>query len=104
MNLVGLENITPYQGVYEFKLYEYDYGQLDLNNKDLFVGDLKVVINRVEPIYKDKIDKQMEVLAIIKNLKVDKTTIQEEIKDFILNEIYEENLEKENIDLMFIES
>lgn len=104
MNLVGLENITPYQGVYEFKLYEYDYDQLDLSNSDLFVGDLKVVISRIEPIYKDKIDKQIEVLAIVKNLKMDKMTIQEEIKDFILNEIYEENLEKENIDLMFIES
>lgn len=105
MNLVGIENITPYQDVYEFNVYEYDY-ELDLNNKEKFICNLKVIINRIESIFKDKIDKNTEILGLIKNfnLNFDKSIIKEEIKEFILNEIYEENLEKENIDIMFIES
>lgn len=105
MNLVGIENITPYQDVYEFKIYEYDY-ELDLNNKENFICDLKIIINRIEPIFKDKIDKHIEILGLVKelNLNIDKCIIKEELKEFILNEIYEENLEKENIDIMFIQS
>lgn len=105
MNLVGIENINPYQDVYEFKVYEYDY-ELDLNNKENFICNLKVIVNRIESVFKDKIDKNIEILALVKdlNLKVDKISIKEEIKELILNEIWEENLEKENIDIMFIES
>lgn len=105
MNLVAIENITPYQDVYEFKVYEYDY-ELDLNNKDNFICNLKIIVNRVESVFKDKIDMDIEVLGLIKdlNLKLDKISIKEEIKELILTEIWEENLEKENIDIMFIES
>ncbi|MGL6108149.1 hypothetical protein [Romboutsia sp.] len=105
MNLVGIENITPYQDVYEFKVYEYDY-ELDLNNKESFICNLKVIVNRVESVFKNRIDRDMQILGLIKDLssKVDKVSIREEIKELILNEILEENLEKENIDIMFIES
>lgn len=105
MNLVGIENITPYEGVVEFKVYKYD-NEIDLGNKDLFVCDLKIVMLKVTPIYVEKIGKSIDVLALVTNLNsnIEKIFIKNEIKDFILDEIWEENLEKENIDIMFIES
>ncbi|HSQ88768.1 hypothetical protein [Romboutsia sp.] len=105
MNLVGIENITPYEGVVEFKVYRYD-DEIDLGNKDLFVCDLKVVMVKVNPIYVEKIGKSIDVLALVTNLNSNakKVSIQNEIKEFILDEILEENLQKENIDVMFIES
>ena len=105
MNLVGIENITPYQDVVEFKVYRYD-DKIDLGNKDLFICDLKVVMVKVNPIYVEKIGKSIDALALVANLNsnVEKVSIKNEIKDFILDEILEENLEKENIDIMFIES
>lgn len=103
MNLVGIENITPYEGVTEFKVYKYD-DEIDLGNKDLFVCDLKVVILKVNQAYVDRLGKSNDALALVTNLNsnVNKKSITDDIKEFIFNEIYEIDLEKENIDVMFI--
>jgi len=105
MSLVGIENITPYEGVVEFKVYKYD-DEIDLGDKNLFVCDLKIVMVKVNPIYVEKIGKSVDALALVTNLNLnaEKLSIKDEIKKFILDEIWEENLEKENIDVMFIES
>lgn len=105
MNLVGIENITPYKNIFEFNVYKYD-DEIDLGNKDLFVCELKVIPIDIEDVYVQRLNKSVEVLALIKNLNqnLDKISILEEIKDFILEEIWIENLEKENIHISFIES
>ncbi len=104
MNIVGIENIVPYKDVYEFKVFEYN-DKIDLCNKELFVCDMKVVINRVDSKYENKVEKPMEILALVKNLNsnVDKLTIEDNLKELVLDEVWEENLLKENIELMFIE-
>lgn len=105
MNIVGIENITPYEGVYEFSIYEYE-GDIDLGNKELFVCDLKVILTKVQQPYIERLNKSVQAVALISrlNTKVDKIQIQEDVKELIFQEIYDENLEKENIDIMFIES
>lgn len=105
MNLVGIENITPYKNIFEFNVYKYE-DEIDLGNKDLFVCELKVIPIDIEDVYVQRLNKSVEVLALIKNLNqnLDKISILEEIKDFILEEIWIENLEKENIHISFIES
>lgn len=105
MNLVGIENITPYKNIFEFNVYKYE-DEIDLGNKDLFVCELKVIPIDIEDVYVQRLNKSVEVLALIKNLNqnLDKIYILEEIKDFILEEIWIENLEKENIHISFIES
>ena len=108
MNLVGIENITPYDGVIEFKLYKYD-DRIDLGDQKLFVCDLKIIIMKVNPIYSERLGKTADALGLVSNLnsKFKNKSISNDIKEFISNEvieIVEANLEKENIDLMFIES
>lgn len=105
MNLVGIENITPYKNIFEFNVYKYE-DEIDLGNKDLFVCELKVIPIDIEDVYVQRLNRSVEVLALIKNLNqnLDKISILEEIKDFILEEIWIENLEKENIHVSFIES
>lgn len=104
MNLVGIENITPYKDVFEYSIYEYE-DTIDLGNKDLLLCDLKVILTKVEEVYISRMNKSLQIIALIKNLKseIDKNKFEEEVKEFIFQEIYEENLEKENIDVMFIQ-
>ncbi|RDY24436.1 hypothetical protein CHF27_003515 [Romboutsia maritimum] len=106
MDLVGLEIINPYEGVYEFKVYKYD-DEINLSDENLFVCDLKVVINKLESIYINKVDKQVEILALVRNLNLKLQCVsEEEIKEFILQEIWEEDLDlkKQNIEVMFIKA
>lgn len=105
MNIVGIENITPYEGVYEFSVYQNE-GEIDLGNKNVFICDLKVILTKVQAPYVERLGKSLSVLALLSNYnpKFDKTQTQEDIKELIYQEIYDENLEKENIDIMFIQS
>lgn len=105
MNLVGIESITPYEGVFEFSVYKYD-DKIDLGNKELFVCDLKIILTKVQEVYVQKLNKKVQALALVSNLNtnIKTTSIQEEIMELIFQEVYEENLEKENIDIMFIKS
>lgn len=105
MNLVGLENVTLHEGVFEFKIYEYN-DEIDLSDKESHICDLKVILLKVNPMFIDRIGKSIDTLALISSLnsRISKQEIIQDIKEFIFNEICEENLEKENIDVMFIES
>lgn len=100
MNLVGIEEITPYKDSFEFKLFKYD-DKIELGNDNSFICDLKVIIERIDKIYRDKFEQSFKVIALIKNLTIEEIPI-DDIKEFILDEVWIENLEKDNIDVMFI--
>ena len=100
MNLVGIEEITPYKDSFEFKIFKYD-DKIELGNNSSFICNLKVIIERIDEIYIDKFEKNFKVIALVSNLSMDEITI-DNIKEFILDEIFVENLEKDNIDVMFI--
>ena len=103
MNLVGIETIVAYKDTYEYKIYKYN-DEIDMCNEELYVCDLKVVINRIDSKYVGKIEDTIETLALVKNLRVEKSLVVENLKEFIFNEIYEEQMEKNDIEIMFIES
>ncbi len=105
MNLVGIETILPYKDVYEFKVYKYD-DEIDLCNKQLFVCDIKVIITRVDEMYSARMQETIEVLGLVSNIPSDinKSSITDDLKDLILDEVWEEGIKQENIKLMFIES
>ena len=100
MNLVGIEEITPYKDSFEFKLFKYD-DKIELGNENSFICDLKVIIERIDEIYIDKFEQSFKVIALVKNLVIEEISI-DDIKEFILDEVWIENLEKDNIDVMFI--
>ena len=100
MNLVGIEEITPYKDSFEFKIFKYD-DKIELGNNRSFICNLKVIIERIDETYIDKFENNFKVIALVKNLSMDEITI-DNIKEFILDEICVENLEKYNIDVMFI--
>ena len=99
MNLVGIEEITPYKDSFEFKLFKYD-DKIELGNDNSFICDLKVIIERIDEIYRDKFEQSFKVIALIKNLTIEEIPI-DDIKEFILDEVWIENLEKDNIDVMY---
>lgn len=100
MNLVGIEEITPYKDSFEFKLFKYD-DKIELGNEDSFICDLKVIIQRIDEIYIDKFEKSINAIALVKNLKKVDICI-DDIKEFILHEIWIDNLEEDNIDVLFV--
>ena len=100
MNLVGIEEITPYKDSFEFKLFKYD-DKIELGNDNSFICDLKVIVERIDEIYRDKFEQSFKVMALIRNLTIEEISI-DDIKEFILDEVWIENLEKDNIDVMFI--
>jgi hypothetical protein len=102
MNIVGIENITPYENVYEFDVYEYN-DDINLNDKNLFVCNLKIILTKVQMQYRDRLNKSVQALALVSNLSKNKKNLDEDIKELIFQEIYDEDLEKENIDIMFIQ-
>lgn len=100
MNLVGIEEITPYKDSFEFKLFKYD-DKIELGNDRSFICDLKVIVERIDDIYIEKFDKSFNVIALVKNLNNKDISI-DDIKEFILDEVWIDNLEKDNIDVMII--
>jgi len=100
MNLVGIEEITPYKDSFEFKLFKYD-DKIELGNENSFICDLKVIIQKIDEVYIEKFKNSINVIAIVKNLnKIDISV--DDIKEFILDEILIDNLEEDNIDVMFV--
>ena len=98
MNLVGIEEITPYKDSFEFKLFKYD-NKIELGNENSFICDLKVIIQKIDEVYIEKFKNSINVIAIVKNLnKIDISV--DDIKEFILDEILIDNLEEDNIDVM----
>ncbi|MEG2353615.1 MAG: hypothetical protein RSB70_03110 [Clostridium sp.] len=100
MSLVGIEEITPYKDSFEFKLFKYD-DKIELGNKDSFICDLKVIVERIDEVYIKKFDKSFKLIALATNLNNNDISV-DDIKEFILDEVWIENLEKDNIDVMFI--
>lgn len=100
MNLVGIEEITPYKDSFEFKLFKYD-DKIELGNDRSFICDLKVIVERIDDIYIEKFDKSFNVIALVKNLNNKDISI-DDIKEFILDEVWIDNLKKDNIDVMII--
>ncbi|KPI47316.1 hypothetical protein IM33_18015 [Clostridioides difficile] len=105
MDYVGIENITPYENVYEFNVYEYD-DEITLGSEELYVCELRVVLIKVNSLYVKRLNKSVEAMVLVKNLKkdLDKALVVNKIKNFVLDEIWVENLVKENIEVIFVES
>lgn len=105
MDFVGIENITPYEDIYEFGVYKYD-DEITLGNEDLYICDLRVILIKVDSIYVERLNKSVEAMVLVKNLKknLDKSFVVDKIKQFVLEEIWVENLVKENIEVIFVES
>ncbi|HGM3507286.1 hypothetical protein KGF42_07075 [Clostridioides sp. ZZV15-6383] len=105
MDYVGIENITPYENVYEFNVYKYD-DEITLGSEELYVCELRVVLIKVNSLYVKRLNKSVEAMVLVKNLKkdLDKALVVNKIKNFVLDEIWVENLVKENIEVIFVES
>ena len=105
MDYIGIENITPYENTYEFSVYEYD-DEIILGSEKLYVCELMVVLIKVNSLYVERLNKSVEAMVLVKNLKkdLDKTLVVNKIKNFVLDEIWVENLVKENIEVIFVES
>lgn len=105
MDYVGIENITPYENVYEFNVYKYD-DEITLGSEELYVCELRVVLIKVNSLYVKRFNKSVEAMVLVKNLKkdLDKALVVNKIKNFVLDEIWVENLVKENIEVIFVES
>lgn len=105
MDYVGIENITPYENVYEFNVYKYD-DEITLGSEELYVCELRVVLIKVNSLYIKRLNKSVEAMVLVKNLKkdLDKALVVNKIKNFVLDEIWVENLVKENIEVIFVES
>ncbi len=105
MDYVGIENITPYENVYEFNVYEYD-DEITLGSEELYVCELRFVLIKVNSLYVKRLNKSVEAMVLVKNLKkdLDKALVVNKIKNFVLDEIWVENLVKENIEVIFVES
>lgn len=105
MDYVGIENITPYENVHEFSVYKYD-DEITLGSEELYVCELRVILIKVNSLYIERLNKSVEAMVLIKNLKkdLDKAIVVNKIKNFVLDEIWVENLVKENIEVIFVES
>ncbi|NMS89494.1 hypothetical protein HGQ85_06100 [Clostridioides difficile] len=105
MDYVGIENITSYENVHEFSVYNYD-DEITLGSEELYVCELRVVLIKVNSLYIERLNKSVEAMALVKNLKkdLDKAIVVNKIKNFVLDEIWVENLVKENIEVIFVES
>ena len=105
MNLVAIEDINPFNDLYEFKVYEYDY-EINIGNVDLFVCDLKVIISRVNEAFITRIGKIIQVTALVSNInsKYNSVELEDSIKSVVLDEIYEENVNENNIEVIIIRS
>lgn len=68
--------------------------------------ELRVVLIKVNSLYVERLHKSVEAMVLVKNLKkdLDKTLVVNKIKNFVLDEIWVENLVKENIEVIFVES
>lgn len=105
MEFIGIENITPYENIYEFSVYKYD-DEITLGSEELYICELRVILIKVNSLYVERLNKSVEAMVLVKNLKKDlgKEFIIDKIKKFVLDEIWVENLVKENIEVIFVES
>jgi len=110
MDLVFIEEISLFEDVYEFKVYEYD-SEINLNDKESFVCDLKIMINKVNENFISKVNQKLEAISLVKNLnnkyqsnKVKFEEIEKSLKEGIFQELEEIDLEKNDIEIVFTRS
>ena len=93
MDLVAVEEILPYKNTFSFNLYNYSE-KIDLNKE--LVCNIKVIINELEEKYKDRFEN--EAIVLVYGLK---SSLDDEIKEIVLDELVEYNLKKENIEIFY---
>ncbi|SHJ82983.1 hypothetical protein [Tepidibacter formicigenes] len=104
MDFIGVEEIQPYENIYEYKIFKYD-DVIELGNNKNFICDLKFIKLNINPLYKEKEIEESVGYAIIENLNknVDITLedIEKKIKKFIIREIPLININEKSINVIF---
>ena len=107
MRFIGLEEINPYKGLYEYKIFKYD-DKIELGNKNNFICNLRVMVLNIEEIYLEKDLPKSKNIVLISNLNLDIDVSINELKkgivDFISEELLLLEINVENIDIEFIKS
>ncbi|WP_024622075.1 hypothetical protein [Metaclostridioides mangenotii] len=102
MDLIGIENITPYKNQVEFSIYKFD-DEINIGDKDSFVCDVKVVIMEVEDSLVERLGRETQALAIVEKYSeyISQNDFEDKLKKFIIEEVLITNLNKENIELIY---
>jgi hypothetical protein len=100
MDLIGIENITPYKNQVEFSIYKFD-DEINIGDKENFVCDVKVVIMEVEDSLVERIGITTQALAIVENYGDSQNDFEDKLKKFIVEEVLIADLNKENIELIY---
>ncbi|WP_315167768.1 hypothetical protein [Metaclostridioides mangenotii] len=102
MDLIGIENITPYKNQVEFSIYKFD-DEINIGDKDSFVCDVKVVIMEVEDSLVERLGRETQALAIVEKYSEynNQNDFEDKLKKFIIEEVLIANLNKENIELIY---
>jgi|GEM_PF-1632992 len=102
MDLIGIENITPYKNQVEFSIYKFD-DEINIGDKENFVCDIKVVIMEVEDSLVERLGITTQALAIVENYGEynNQNDFEDKLKKFIVEEVLIADLNKENIELIY---
>ena len=102
MDLIGIENITPYKNQVEFAIYKFD-DEINIGDKENFVCDVKVVIMEVEDSLVERLGITTQALAIVENYGeyYNQNDFEDKLKKFIVEEVLIADLNKENIELIY---
>ncbi|WFD11052.1 hypothetical protein [Tepidibacter hydrothermalis] len=104
MDFIGIEEIQPYENIYEYKIFEYD-DVIELGNEEKFICDLKFIQLNINPVYKNKGIDETVGYAVVENLcenvKISHQHIEEKIKKFIIQEIPLINIKESSINVIF---
>ncbi len=104
MDFIGIEEIQPYENIYEYKIYEYD-DVIELGNEEKFICDIKFIQLNINPVYKDRgIDESVGYIVVenlSKNIKMSSTNLEKKIKNFIMQEIPLINMKESSINVIF---
>jgi hypothetical protein len=107
MRFIGLEEINPYNDLYEYKIFKYD-DKIELGNKDSFVCDLRLITLNIEEAYIEKNISNSKAIVTISNLNEDIDISKDELNNglvyFILEELPLLDINQDNIDIEFIKS
>lgn len=107
MRFIGLEEINPYNDLYEYKIFKYD-DKIELGNKDSFVCDLRLIALNIEEAYIEKNISNSKAIVTISNLNENIDISKDELNNglvyFILEELPLLDINQDNIDIEFIKS
>ena len=107
MRFIGLEEINPYNDLYEYKIFKYD-DKIELGNKDSFVCDLRLIALNIEEAYIEKNISNSKAIVTISNLNENIDISKDELNNglvyFILEELPLLDINQDNLDIDFIKS